>query len=59
MMRLLLVGLFGYVTYRYARAFVRSVPGDFEPVALLPPPQTEDPTARQKTASARHSRARK
>jgi hypothetical protein len=48
MMRLLLVGLFGYATYRLARAFVRSVPGDFEPVGLLPPPETSDATTRAK-----------
>lgn len=51
MMRLLLVGLFGYATYRVARGFVRSVPGDFEPVGLLPPPRTLDVTARPKARS--------
>ena len=51
MIRLLLVGLFGYVTYRYARAFIRSVPDDFEPVGLLPPkPATA--TAPSKSAKA-------
>ena len=57
MMRLLLVGFFGYATYRMARAFVRSVPDDFEPVGLLPParPQaTRRPRAR--TANGRSAR---
>ena len=53
MIRLLLVGLFGYVTYRYARAFVRSVPDDFEPVGLLPPPKPATATVRPKNASPR------
>ena len=52
MIRLLLVGLFGFVTYRYARAFIRSVPGDFEPVGLLSPPKPASATARPKKAKA-------
>jgi hypothetical protein len=53
MIKLLLVGVFGYVAYRYARAFVRSVPGDFEPVGLLPPPpKAVTATARPKKAKA-------
>ena len=52
MIRLLLVGLFGYVTYRYARAFLRSVPDGFEPVGLLPPPQPVTATVRPKRAKA-------
>ena len=61
MMRLLLVALFGLATYKFARAFVRSVPGDFEPIGLLPAPETENPSLRPKAASstARRSRARK
>ena len=60
MMRLLLVGLFGYATYRLARAFVRSVPGDFEPVGLLPPPASVDAAAhsRPRKTTARRGRAR-
>ena len=60
MMRLLLVGLFGLATYKLARAFVRSVPDDFEPIGL-PPPKAENPSLRPKAASstARRSRARK
>jgi hypothetical protein len=60
MMRLLLVGLFGYAAYRFARAFVRSVPGDFEPVGLLPPPASVNAAAhsRPKGATARRRRAR-
>lgn len=57
MMKLLLVALFGLATYKIARDFVRSVPGDFEPVGLLPPPNAEAPTVRAK--AARRSRARK
>jgi hypothetical protein len=38
MIRLLLAGLVGYAVYRAGRRFVRSVPVDFEPVGLLPPP---------------------
>ena len=53
MIRLLLVGLFGYVTYRYARAFVRSVPDDFEPVGLLPAPKPVTATARLKSSKPR------
>ena len=57
MMRLLLVGLFGYATYRMARAFVRSVPSDFEPVGLLPPPSSRSsaqlPKAKSATTRAR------
>lgn len=58
MMRLLLLGLFGYATYRMARAFVSSVPSDFEPVGLLPPPDPDNGTARPKAKSAAN-RARK
>jgi len=53
MIRLLLVGLFGYLTYRSARAFIRSVPDDFEPVGLLPPPKPAAATAHSKNASPR------
>jgi hypothetical protein len=52
MIRLLLVGLFSYVTYRYARAFVRSVPDDFEPVGLLAPPKPATATDRSRMAKA-------
>ena len=52
MIKLLLVGVFGYVAYRYARAFIRSVPDDFEPVGLLPPPKAVTATARPKKAKA-------
>jgi hypothetical protein len=53
MMRLLLVGLFGYATYRMARAFVASVPSDFEPVGLLPAPDPDNAAQRPKAKSAR------
>ena len=60
MMRLLLVGLFGYATYRLALAFVRSVPDDFEPIGLLPPPASVGAAAhsRPKKATARRGHAR-
>jgi hypothetical protein len=61
MMRLLLVGLFGYATYRLARAFVRSVPDDFEPVGLLEPPKPEIAAAgqsRPRKTTVRRGRAR-
>ena len=60
MMRMLLVALFGYATYRLARAFVRSVPDDFEPIGLLPPPASANAAAhsRPKRAAAGRGRAR-
>jgi hypothetical protein len=58
MIRLLLVGLFGYVTYRYARAFIRSVPDNFEPVGLLPPPKPVTTVRPKKTSAGRRARAR-
>lgn len=61
MMRLLLVALFGYATYRLTRAFVRSVPDDFEPVGLLAPPTSADAAAHSppKKAAARRGHARR
>ena len=38
MLRLLLIGAAGYIAYTFAKTFVRSVPGDFEPVGLLSSP---------------------
>ena len=59
MMRLLLVALFGYATYRLARAFVRSVPDDFEPVGLLAPTSVDAAAhSRPKKAAARRGHAR-
>ena len=60
MMRLVLVALFGYASYRLARAFVRSVPDDFEPIGLLAPPTGADAAAhsRPKKAAAGRGRAR-
>ena len=57
MIRLLLVGLFAYATYRVARGFVRSVPTDFEPVGLLPPPGSEV-AAERPAANSATTRAR-
>jgi hypothetical protein len=37
MIRLIILALLGYGAYRLARHFVRSVPGDFEPILLAPP----------------------
>lgn len=39
MLRLIIAGLLGYATYRVAREFVSSVPDNFEPVGVLPPPR--------------------
>jgi hypothetical protein len=41
MARLILLAALGYVGYRVAKRFIRSVPSDFEPVGLLPPPKEE------------------
>jgi hypothetical protein len=58
MMRLLLVGLFGYAAYKLASAFVRSVPSDFEPVGLLPPPENPAAGPEAKSTITRRSRTR-
>jgi hypothetical protein len=36
--RLGLITLFSYVAYRIGRELIASVPSDFEPIPLLPPP---------------------
>jgi hypothetical protein len=40
MTRLIILALLGYGAYRVAQRFVRSVPGDFEPILLAPPEAT-------------------
>jgi hypothetical protein len=42
MLRIIVIAALGYVGYRAAKRFVRSVPSDFEPVGLLPPPAKEE-----------------
>ncbi len=40
MIRLIILALLGYGAYRVAQRFVRSVPGDFEPILQAPPQAT-------------------
>ena len=40
MTRLIILALLGYGAYRVARHFIKSVPGDFEPILLAPPAST-------------------
>jgi hypothetical protein len=41
MVRLIVIAALGYGAYRIAKQFIRSVPDDFEPVALIAPPSKE------------------
>lgn len=48
MIRLLIVGLFAYVTYRFTRKVIDDVPDDFDP---LPMPGDERPALRRQSAA--------
>jgi hypothetical protein len=48
MIRLLIVGLFAYATYRFTRKVIDDVPDDFDP---LPMPGDERPALRRQSAA--------
>lgn len=41
MLRIAIIALAAYATYRVAKKIYRQVPDDFEPVALLPAPERD------------------